>query len=201
MSRKSICLTLQAYMVIHIKNMVCDRCKMAIKDALNKLGLLPESIELGVVYFGQVELNTRQLQQIKNAIEPLGFELLDDKASSIVGQIKAIIIELVHNKNTSLKVNFSDYLADKLYYDYNYLSNLFSSIEGVTIEHYLIQQKIEKVKELLVYNELTLSEIAFQLEYSSIAHLSSQFKKVTGLTPSYFKKIKDTKQRVPLDKL
>ena len=134
------------------------------------------------------------------ALVLLGFELIDDKKSRIIEKIKNIIIELVHHQNNDAKTNLSDVLSSQLHHDYNYLSNLFSEIEGTTIEKYFIAQKIEKVKELLVYDELSLSEIAFRLNYSSVAYLSNQFKKVTGLTPSYYKQIRDDKRK-PLDKV
>lgn len=181
--------------------MVCDRCKLAIKNQLNDLKLEPISVELGEVDFGETELTADQMKQIKTNIEPLGFELLDDKNSTLVEKIKTLIIELVHRNDEPIQIRLSDYIRNHLNYDYHYLSNLFSSIEGTTIEHYYIEQKIEKVKELLVYDELTLSEIAYQMGYSSVAHLSGQFKKITGLTPSHFKKLKDARQRTPLDKL
>ena len=184
---------------IYIKNMVCDRCKMVVKSELEKLGIKPVNIELGEVTLDK-PLDEGQKLLVQNALTPLGFELIDDKKSRLIEHIKTLIIELVHHNNNKLKINLSDYLSDKLHLDYNYISNLFSEIEGTTIEKYIIAQKIEKVKELLVYDELTLSEIAFRLNYSSTAHLSSQFKKVTGLTPSHFKTIK-TNKRKPLDKV
>ncbi|KKX47548.1 AraC family transcriptional reguator [Sphingobacterium sp. IITKGP-BTPF85] len=134
------------------------------------------------------------------ALDPLGFEVIDDKKCRIIERIKNIIIELVHNRDSDIKTNLSDVLSNKLHHDYNYLSNLFSEVEGTTIEKYFIAQKIEKVKELLVYDELSLSEIAFRLNYSSVAYLSNQFKKVTGLTPSHFKQIKEDKRK-PLDEV
>lgn len=181
--------------------MVCDRCKMVIKSQLNDLKIYPESIELGEIILSESSLDNDQLKKIRATIEPLGFELLDDKTSQIIDKIKTVIIEMVHHKEEAIQIKFSEYLKSHLSNDYNYLSNLFSSVEGVTIENYLIQQKIEKAKELLIYNELTLNEISYQLGYSSVAHLSNQFKKVTGLTPSHFKKLKDIKKRSPLDKL
>lgn len=181
--------------------MVCDRCKMVIRSQLQDLNLKPLTVELGEVDFGDYELDPNQIKAIKEKVEPLGFELIDDKKSRLIEAIKTSIIELVHRQEEFIQIKLSEYLQSKLHYDYNYISYLFSSIEGITIEQYLIHQKIEKVKELLVYDELTLSEIAYQLSYSSVAHLSTQFKKVTGLTPSYFKKLKDAKKRNPLDKL
>lgn len=184
---------------LYIKNMVCDRCKMVIKSELEKLGIATASIELGEITLDQ-PLTQEQKSEIESALTPLGFELIDDKKSKLIEQVKTLIIELVHYNNNDLKINLSHYLSDKLNHDYNYISNLFSEIEGTTIEKYFISQKIERVKELLVYDELTLSEIAFRLNYSSTAHLSSQFKKITGLTPSHFKEIKANKRK-PLDKV
>ena len=151
--------------------------------------------------FGEKSLTVGELNSIKEKIEPLGFELIDNKKSRLIEKIKATIIELIHHQDTVEAIKLSEHLKNKLHYDYNYLSNLFSSVEGITIEQYLINQKIEKVKELLVYDELSLTEIAYRLGYSSLAHLSGQFKKVTGLSPSHFKQLKDVRQRRPLDKI
>lgn len=185
--------------ILYIKNMVCDRCKIVVKSELEKLGITPLHIDLGEVTLNTA-LDDKQKTLLKDKLGSLGFELINDKRSRLIEQIKTLIIELVHYNDNELKVNLSDYLSDKLHHDYNYISNLFSEVEGTNIEKYFIAQKIEKVKELLVYDELTLSEIAFQLNYSSTAHLSNQFKKVTGLTPSHFKSIK-TNKRKPLDKV
>lgn len=179
--------------------MVCDRCKMVVKSELEKLGINPSKIDLGEVTLDK-PIGQTLIQQVKSILSTLGFELIDDKRSRLIEQIKTLIIELVHYNNNELKINLSDYLSQKLHHEYNYISNLFSEVEGTTIEKYFIAQKIERVKELLVYDELTLSEIAFRLNYSSTAHLSSQFKKVTGLTPSHFKEIKASKRK-PLDKV
>lgn len=186
-------------MKLHIKNMVCDRCKMVVKAELEKLGHQPVSVELGEVVL-EKELSAEEKVNIDKNLQTLGFSLIDDKKSRLIEKIKNLIIELVHRQNSTLKINLSDYLSSQLNHDYNYMTNLFSEVEGTTIEKYFIAQKIEKVKELLVYDELTLSEIAWQLNYSSVAHLSSQFKKVTGLTPSHFKNIRAQKRK-PLDKV
>lgn len=186
-------------MKYYVKNMVCDRCKMVVKQEIEKLGLQVLSISLGEIELIE-DLNSEQKQHVKEVLEILGFSLIDDKKSRLIEQVKTIIIELVHHDNSELKINLSDYLSDRLHLDYNYISNLYSEVEGTTIEKYYIAQKIERVKELIVYDELTLSEIAFKLNYSSVAHLSSQFKKTTGLTPSYFKNIKAEKRK-PLDKV
>lgn len=178
--------------------MVCDRCKMAVEDVFNKQGLYPSNVVLGEVDLQEANLTISKYQDIRAALENLGFELLEDKKKAIVTQIKAAIVELAHYSKEPLKVNLSEYLSAKLSTDYASLSTTFSSEENNTIEHYYIQQKIEKAKELLSYGELTLSEIAFQLNYSSVAHLSAQFKKEAGLTPSQFKQ--DLKRQT-LDKI
>lgn len=186
-------------MKIYIKNMVCNRCIMVVKNELERMGYKPVSLTLGEVEI-EKEINRNEKAAINSHLQTFGFELIDDKKSKLIGQIKSLIIELVHNQNSQLKANLSDLLSSKLHHDYTYLSNIFSEVEGLTIEKYFIAQKIEKVKELLVYDELSLSEIAFQLNYSSVAHLSNQFKKVTGLTPSHFKNIKVYKRK-PLDEV
>ncbi|MDU1892764.1 MAG: AraC family transcriptional regulator [Dysgonomonas sp.] len=184
---------------LYIKNMVCNRCIMVVQQQLIKLGIEPTEVKLGTVTFNK-DLTPQNIIDIKKDLEPLGFELIDDKRIRIIEQIKNIIIELVHQNNNSLKTNLSDYITNKVHHDYSYISNLFSDFENTTIEQYFIAQKVERVKELLVYDELSLNEIADLLNYSSPAHLSSQFKKVTGLTPSHFKKIKEQKRK-PLDKI
>ena len=184
---------------LFIKNMVCNRCIMAVKSELDKLGIEPIDVQLGEVTL-EKELTTQEKEKFSKALVSLGHELIEDKKSRLIEQIKNTIIDLVHHQDNETKTNLSDVLSEKLHHDYNYLSNLFSEVEGTTIEKYFIAQKIEKVKELLVYDELSLSEIAFRLNYSSVAYLSNQFKKVTGLTPSHFKQIKADKRK-PLDSL
>ena len=185
---------------LHIKNMVCNRCIKVVRDEFAKLNLEIEEIELGKVIVSS-NLNDVQISEIRNVLNENGFELIDDKKSKLIDSIKTLIIEKIHHSNEVLEsINSSDYISRKVGYDYSYLSNLFSSVEGITIEKYIINQKIEKAKELLVYNELTLNEISYQLGYSSVQHLSNQFKKITGLTPSHFKKLKDSKRK-PLDKV
>ncbi len=186
-------------MKLYIKNMVCNRCKMVVRTTLESLGFTPLLIELGEVTLSH-EISVAEKNQINQALQEFGFSIIDDKKSTLIERIKSLIIELVHQQNSELKSNLSDYLSGQLHYDYNYLTNLFSEVEGTTIEKYYIAQRIEKVKELLVYDELTLSEIAYQLHYSSVAHLSNQFKKVTGLTPRHFKQIR-TEKRKPLDEV
>jgi YesN/AraC family two-component response regulator len=181
-------------MKIHIKNMVCHRCKLAVENELRQSGYNPTHIELGEVTIDE-QLDPLQLKALDNRLKHLGFELIDDRKGRLVEKIKNLIIQLVHHSTNTLTVNLSGYLAEQLHYEYNYLSNLFSEAEGTTIEKYYISQKIEKVKELLIYDELTLSEIAYRMDYSSVAYLSNQFKKETGLTPSHFKRIKNNKRR------
>ena len=180
--------------------MVCDRCKRVVREELGKLGYAVLQVGLG-----EAEISTTgesvDLVQIREVMLANGFELLDDRKTKLIEQVKLAIIELVHRgEEAELHMNTSDYIAEKIGTDYNYLSTLFSSFEGITIEKYLILQRIERVKELLVYNELSLKEIAFTLGYSSVAHLSNQFKKVTGLTPSHFKQLKSEKRKT-IDKV
>lgn len=183
---------------LYIKNMVCNRCKTAVSDLLSSMGLTVQQVDLGEVIVEEpVE---PQKEALRSALEALGFELIDDKKSRIIERVKNLIIDLVHHKGEALQTNLSDYLSAALHQDYAGVSNLFSEVEGITIEKYLIAQKIEKVKELLVYDELSLSEIAWQLNYSSVAHLSNQFKKVTGMTPSHFKSLQGNKRK-PLDRV
>lgn len=185
---------------LHIKNMVCNRCIKVVREELTGLGFAIDSIELGVVILSG-DIIEKDTDKIRQVLTDNGFELIDDKKSWIINKIKTLIIEYIHyDKKKPDYVNLSDFLAREVGYDYSYLSNLFSSVEGQTIEHFLILQKVEKVKELLVYDELNLNEISYQLGYSSVQHLSLQFKKITGLTPTHFKKIKE-KKRKPLDKL
>lgn len=184
---------------IHIKNMVCNRCIMAVRTSLEKLGLQPLSVELGRATLSH-ELTEEQRATLRSELESWGFELIDDKKAWLIEQIKNAIIELVHHSGDGLKNNLSDYLSAKLNRDYGTLSKLFSEMTHTTIEKYLIAQKIERAKELLVYDELSLSEIADALNYSSAAYLSTQFKRVTGLTPGHFKQIKENKRK-PLDRV
>lgn len=186
-------------MTLYVKNMVCHRCIMAVQRLLEELNIQYISVRLGEVELsGQISDDT--LMAFSDKLSAIGFALIDNKRSRIIEKIKNEIIWLIHHAAEQPKTNLSNHLAGKLHYDYNYLSNLFSEIEGTTIEKYHIAQKIERVKELLVYDELSLGEIAFQLGYSSVAYLSNQFKKVTGLTPSHFKLIRHQKRK-PLDKV
>jgi AraC-like DNA-binding protein len=169
--------------------MVCIRCQMIVKSELEKLGIQYTSVELGEAQISG-SISTKQLNQLNVALKKTGLELMDDNKTILVEKIKTIIIELVHYSDDQIKVNLSDFLSEKLNHNYTYLSNLFSEVKGTTIEKYFLAHKIEKVKELLVYDELNLTEIAWKLHYSSVAHLSNQFKKMTGLTPSHFKSLK-----------
>ncbi len=179
--------------------MVCYRCKIVVGRIMKMNNIETNHIELGEVELTN-PIDEEQLNLIKNELEEVGFELIDNKRSKLIEHVKTLIIQLVHQENGELKVNLSDYLSEKTNLDYKYISNLFSEMEGQTIEKYFIHQKIEKVKELMVYDELSLSEIAFQLNYSSVAHLSAQFKKITGLTPSVFKQL-NKHNRKSIDKI
>lgn len=179
--------------------MVCIRCKMAVKAELERLGLKYTSVELGEVEL-EKEISSEERIKIDAGLKKSGLELMDDRKSIIIEKIKILIIELIHYSDYPLKINLSDYLTSKLKYDYTYIANLFSEVQGTTIEHFFIFHKIERVKELLVYDELNLKEIAYKLHYSSVAHLSNQFKKITGLTPSHFKQLKH-KRRKSLERL
>lgn len=173
---------------LYIKNMVCGRCILVVESELVKLGLHPEKVDLGYVQLKGDALDEQTRSLLGNRLHDLGFEMLDDTKMRIIERIKNVIIQRIHHtESLDLKVNWSELIAEGLHHDYNYLSNLFSSVEGITVEQYIIRQKIEKAKELLFYAELNLSEISYKLGYSSVQHLSSQFKRVTGQTPSQFK--------------
>lgn len=186
-------------MQLFIKNMVCDRCILVVRQELDKMSLSADSILLGEVRLSK-EPAGGQLEQLKINLAAQGFEILDDSRKKLIEKIKNLVIGHVHHSASDEHQNFSDILSASLHKDYSYLSGFFSDVEGITIEKFIINQKIEKVKELIVYNEMNLSEIADQLGYSSVAYLSAQFKKVTGLTPSHFKKVGRDK-RTPLDKV
>ena len=186
-------------MELFIKNMVCDRCLMAVKNEFDKLGLTVAHMELGIISLQEADI-TELHDTLAQNLKSLGFELMVDKKEKTVERIKNLIVELIHQNNDLLRTNLSQYLAEKLDKDYNSLSSLFRELEDTTIEKFYITQRIERVKELLSYDELNLNEIALKLHYSSVAHLSNQFKKITGLSPSAFKK-QLSPQRVALDKL
>jgi len=179
--------------------MVCIRCKMVVKSEMEKLGVHYTIVELGEAEIRE-DISTEQMDRLSVALRKTGLELMDDKKSILVEKIKAVIIELVHYNEEQIKINLSDYLSEKLNHNYTYLSNLFSEVKGTSIEKFYLTHKIEKVKELLVYDELNLTEIADKLHYSSVAHLSNQFKKMTGLTPSHFKNLKH-KRRSTLENM
>ncbi|MGL4582717.1 MAG: helix-turn-helix domain-containing protein [Flavobacterium sp.] len=186
-------------MKLYIKNMVCERCKMAVDHLLSEANYTPVKIELGEVEIKE-SLTASQLKELESKLQKIGFELLDNQKSKTVDKIKTILIELVQKHNANLQVPLSAYISDKMKMDYHALSLLFSQLESTTIEQYFIHLKIEKVKELLVYDEMSLKEITFLLNYSSVAHLSKQFKKVTGLTPTHFKATGAERRKV-IDKI
>ncbi|MDD2797306.1 MAG: helix-turn-helix domain-containing protein [Bacteroidales bacterium] len=180
-------------MKLHIKYMVSARCKMAVKQELTKLGLHFVFVDLGEIEIMET-LSTEQQTELKLALFVVGFELMDDKRAVLIEKIKNAVVEMVHYSDSIIKVNFSHYLSEKLNYDYTYLANLFSEVQGTTIEQFIISHKVERVKELILYDELNMTEIAFKMNYSSVAHLSTQFKKVTGLTPTHFKQLKEKRR-------
>jgi len=188
---------------LYIKNMVCNRCVMAVQEVFEKHGLHPSKIVLGEVELTENKIDIDKLKSIDAELQALGFERIDDRKARMIEAMKNKIIEMIHHsKELDRKHNWSDILSEALHYEYNYLSSLFSSVEGITLEQYIIRQKIEKAKELLFYDELNLSEIAEKLGYSSVAHLSAQFKKITGFTPSELKKSRTSKEiRKPLDRI
>ncbi len=179
--------------------MVSTRCKMAVKEALKKLGLHFIVVDLGEVEVMET-ISADQRESLAMTLRESGLELMDDKRSVLIEKIKNAVIEMVHYSNEPNKMNFSDFLSGKLNHDYTYLANLFSEIQGTTIEQFIIAHKIERIKELIIYDELNITEIAWKMNYSSVAHLSNQFKKVTGLTPSHFKQLK-VKRRNPIEEI
>jgi AraC-like DNA-binding protein len=179
--------------------MVSIRCKMAVKDVLKKLGLHFIVVDLGEVEIME-DISTEQETAVKVALLEIGLELMEDKKAILIEKIKNLITEMIHHLIEVPKVNYSDYISEKLDYDYTYLSNIFSEVKGITIQQFIINHKIERIKELIIYDELSISEIAWKMNYSSVAHLSNQFKKNTGLTPSHFKQLKN-KRRSPIEEI
>ena len=179
--------------------MVSTRCKMAVKEELKKLGLHFIVVDLGEIDIME-NISSEQREQLKIALLSSGLELMDDKRAVLIEKIKNVIIEMVHHSEELPKVNYSDYISEKLNHDYTYLSNIFSEVKGITIQQFIIVHKIERVKELLLYDELNLTEISYKMHYSSVAHLSNQFKKVTGLSPSHFQQLKE-KRRTPIEEI
>jgi AraC-like DNA-binding protein len=179
--------------------MVSNRCKMAVKDELRKLGLHFIFVDLGEVEIME-DISMEQRAQLKMDLLSAGLELIDDKRGVLIEKIKNVIIEMVHHTDEIMKINFSNFLSEKLHHDYTYLANLFSEVQGTTIEQFIISHKVERIKELIIYGELNITEISWKMNYSSVAHLSNQFKKVTGLSPSHFKQLKD-KRRSPIEEI
>lgn len=179
--------------------MVSVRCKTAVKEVLKKLGLHYVMVDLGEVDIME-QITEDERSMLRQGLLESGLELMDDKRAALIERIKGVIIEMVHHSDEIIKVNFSDYLSDKLQLDYTYLANLFSEVQGTTIEQFIISHKVERIKELIIYDELNITEIAWKMNYSSVAHLSNQFKKVTGLSPTHFKQLKD-KRRSPIEEI
>lgn len=185
---------------LYIKNMVCDRCKMAVEQMVKQAGLHPTAVELGSITVYEDHIINDKRQQLASSLKALGFELLEDQRQQLMHQVKTAIIDLVHYSTSRPQLTLSAFLAERFHVDYSRLSKLFSECTGMTIERYYMLQRVEKVKELLKYDELTLTQIAQQMNYSSVAYLSSQFKNVTGMTPSKFKSL-NTNTRIALDKI
>ncbi len=180
-------------MKLYIKYMVSLRCKMMVKEELKNLGLKYVVVDLGMVEVLE-DITEVQHNQLQINLKKSGLELLDDKKSILVEKIKSVIVEMIHYSDELPKVNYSEYIGEKLNHDYTYLANIFSEVKGITIQQFIIIHKIEKVKELLLYDELSLTQISYQLHYSSVAHLSNQFKKITGLTPSFYKQLRNKRK-------
>ncbi len=179
--------------------MVSTRCKMAVKEELKKLGLHFILVDLGEIEIME-NINAGQQEKLKAALLTYGLELMDNKRAVMIEKIKNVIIEMIHHSDELPKSNYSDYISEKLGYDYTHLADTFSEVKGITIQQFIIIHKIERIKELIIYNELNITEIAWKMNYSSVAHLSNQFKKVTGLSPSHFKQLKD-KRRTPIEEI
>ena len=182
-------------MKIYIKNMVSNTCRLVVKDALNKLNLHDILVNLGEVEIME-NISKKQREELKETLLKMGLELMNDKKTILIEKVKNTIVEMIHFADDMIKVNFSDYLSCKLNYDYTYLSNLFSEIQGTNIQQFILLHKAERIKELITYDELTISEIAYKMNYSSVAHLSNQFKKITGFSPSHFKQLRVKRRSV-----
>ena len=180
-------------MKLYIKYMVSQRSKMIVEEELKKLGLRFIIVDLGMVEIME-DITFSQHEQMKKNLLKSGLELLDDKKSILIEKIKNVITEMIHYSDDLPKINYSDFISEKLNYDYTYLSNIFSEVKGITIQQFIIIHKIERVKELILYDELNLTEISYKLHYSSVSHLSKQFKKVTGLSPTYYKQLKQKRK-------
>lgn len=178
---------------LYVKYMVSLRCILKVKEELKKLGIRYVTVDLGVIEILE-DISDEQRKQLKLNLLKSGLELLGDQKSILIEKIKNVVVEMIHYADELPKVNFSDYISEKLGYDYTYLSNIFSEVKGITLQQFIIIHRIEKVKELLLYDELNLTEISYRLQYSSVAHLSNQFKKITGLTPSFYKQLKQKRQ-------
>ena len=186
-------------MKIYLKYMVSNRCKIAVKDVFRRLGLHVYTVDLGEVEVLEA-ISENTYLKLKKALHNKGFEVMEDKRTVLIERIKNTVIDMVHHSDNTIKVNFSDYLSVSLNHNYTYLANVFSNVQGISIEQYIISHKIERIKELILYDELNITEIAYKMNYSSVAHLSGQFKKYTGLTPSNFKKLK-LKRLEPIEKI
>ncbi|MFZ4107072.1 helix-turn-helix domain-containing protein [Flavobacterium sp.] len=186
-------------MKLFIKYMVSNRCKMVVKEELKKIGLHFIFVDLGELEIME-DLTEVKRDLLRKGLLNSGLELMEDKKAILIEKIKNVIIEMIHYSDEIPKVNYSDYISEKLKHDYTYLSNIFSEVKGMTIQQFIINHKIERAKELLLYDEYNLTEISYKLNYSSVAHLSNQFKKITGLTPSHFKKLKE-KRRNPIEEI
>ena len=184
---------------LYIKYMVSARCKIVVKEELKRLGLHFIMVDLGEVEIME-DISAEQQEHLKSALHESGLELMEDKKGILIERIKGVIVEMVHYAEELPKTNFSDYLTAKLHHDYTYMANLFSEVQGTTIEQFIISHKVERIKELIIYGEMNITEIAYKMNYSSVAHLSNQFKKVTGLSPSHFKQLKD-KRRSPIEEV
>lgn len=184
-------------MKLYIKYMVSRRCIMIVKEILREMDLHFIMVDLGVVEIME-ELTPVQLEELNNALQESGLELMDDKRAILIESIQSVIIEMIHNEKDLTSINYSEYISEKLNHNYTYLSNIFSEVKGTTIQQFIILHKIEHIKELIMYDELNMTEISYKMNYSSVAHMSNQFKKITGLTPSHFKLLKD-KRRTPIE--